>query len=242
MEPLTREELELQVRRPQPKYPGYQHPLEFRPLKITDTLMLAPVMKRSAPYIQGYVHWGTYAATWNFKQVQHFIAARVNDDFPRMHYLFLIGREPVCLASFAPMASPYDAQIALAVFHPHQGRGIGASVVKTMEWLAFSVWGFETLWYQYDASNKNSQKLANKCGFAFDHSFEEVITAKQETGLWFSHRKDKGPQYPSGVLQGADMEYWTEAHTAKELAVRVTSIRSSKGPSTRFDSGQVLPG
>ncbi len=209
MKDISREEAELQVRKQRANFPGYRHPLTFRPLKVTDTAILAPVMKKSAPHIKGYIHWGTYASKWNFSDVQSFVSARVQDDFPRFHFLFLIGNQPVALGSLAPMESRMDAQVALVIFHPHQGKGIGPSVVKTLEWYAFNVWGFENLWYQYDATNKNSQKLAKKMGFEFIKTFEDVVTAEQESGLWFSHKKPRPEGLPKGILQGGEMDFWT---------------------------------
>jgi RimJ/RimL family protein N-acetyltransferase len=208
MEKKSREEHELEMRTPQPNYPGYSHNLSFRPLKVSDTAILAPAMKRSADHIKGYVHWGTSAKKWHFKDVQTFVSARMRDEFPRFHFVFFIGPEPVAFGSLAPMASPYDAQVSLAVFYPHQGKGIGKRVVKTLEWYAFVVWGFHNLYYQHDASNLNSQKLAEYCDFSFSHSFDQAKEAEQESGLWFSYKKKKDPAYPDGILQGADIEYW----------------------------------
>jgi RimJ/RimL family protein N-acetyltransferase len=132
----------------------------------------------------------------------------MRDEFPRFHFVFFIGPEPVAFGSLAPMTSPYDAQVSLAVFYPHQGKGIGKRVVRTLEWYAFVVWGFHNLYYQHDASNLNSQKLAEYCDFAFSHSFEQAKGAEQESGLWKSYKKKKDPAYPDGILQGADIEYW----------------------------------
>lgn len=204
-----REEAELRVREDRPNFEGYKHPLTFRPLKLTDTSILAPVMKKSAPYIKGYIHWGTYASKWNFSDVQSFVSARVHDDFPRFHFLFLIGNQPVAMGSLAPMPSKMDTQISLVVFHPHQGRGIGPVVVKTLEWYAFNVWGFSNLWYQYDATNKNSQKLAKKMEFEFVKTFEDQISAEEESGLWFSHKKPRPEDAPKGILQGEDIAFWS---------------------------------
>jgi RimJ/RimL family protein N-acetyltransferase len=208
MEKKSREEHELDIRTPQPNYPGYSDRLSFRPLKVSDTAILAPAMKRSADHIKGYVHWGTSAKKWHFKDVQTFVSARMRDEFPRFHFVFFIGREPVAFGSLAPMPSLYDAQVSLAVFYPHQGKGIGKRVVKTLEWYAFVVWGFRNLFYQVDDSNLNSKKLADYCGFTFSHSFEQAKEAEQESGLWMSYKKKKDPSYPDGILQGADIEYW----------------------------------
>lgn len=232
MERKTREEHELEMRSLKENYPSYAHPLEFRPLKLTDTLMLAPVMKRSANYIKGYVHWGTSAKNWAFKDVQNFVSARMRDEFPRFHFVFLIGKEPVALGSLAPMDSPYDAQVSLAVFHPHQGKKIGEAVVKTLEWYAFVVWGFHNLYYQYDATNKNSQKLANRCGFTFSHSFEQAKTAELESGLWISHKKTRDPNYPDGIFQGADLEYWGIPRDPKLLEDIVRYQKNPEIPAT----------
>jgi RimJ/RimL family protein N-acetyltransferase len=204
----SREEMELEIRAPQPNYPGYTDRLIFRPLKVSDTKVLAPVMKRSADHIKGYVHWGTNAKKWHFKDVQNFVSARMRDEFPRFHFVFFIGPEPVAFGSLAPMNSPYDAQVSLAVFYPHQGKGIGKRVVKTLEWYAFTVWGFHNLYYQADDSNLNSKKLAEYCGFTFSHTFEQQIDAEMESGLWSSYKKKRDPSYPDGAFQGADLEYW----------------------------------
>jgi len=122
------------------------------------------------------------------------------------------------------MNSPYDAQVSLAVFYPHQGKGIGKRVVKTLEWYAFTVWGFHNLYYQHDASNLNSKKLADYCGFTFSHTFEQQIDAEQESGLWMSYKKKRDPSYPDGAFQGADLEYWGIPRD-EELLKKVISYR-----------------
>jgi RimJ/RimL family protein N-acetyltransferase len=225
----TREESELEIRRQQDNYPGFAHPLTCRPLKISDTALLAPVMKKSAPYIKGYISWGTYASRWTFADVQRFVSDRVNDDFPRFHLLFFIGNKAVALGSLAPMPSPLDIQISLVVFHPYQGIGLGKRVVKTLEWYAFEVWGYQKLFYQYDATNKNSQKLANFMGFEFSHSFDDIVSAEKESGLWFSHVKERPEDLPDGVFQGADIEYWTQPRNEGLLEAVINAREDGAG-------------
>jgi RimJ/RimL family protein N-acetyltransferase len=138
--------------------------------------------------------------------------------------VFFIGPEPVAFGSLAPMNSPYDAQVSLAVFYPHQGKGIGKRVVKTLEWYAFTVWGFHNLYYQADDSNVNSKKLAEFCGFTFSHTFEQQIDAEMESGLWSSYKKKRDSSYPDGAFQGADLEYWGMPRD-EELLKKVIAYR-----------------
>lgn len=226
----TREQSELEIRKNQENYPGFSHPLTCRPLKMDDTALLAPVMKKSAPFIKGYISWGTFASRWNFSDVQKFVSNRVNDDFPRFHLLFFIGNKVVALGSLAPMASALEIQVSLVVFHPYQGIGLGKRVVKTLEWYAFEVWGYQKLYYQYDATNKNSQKLADKMGFEFSHSFDDIISAEQESGLWFSHVKERPVGLADGILQGAPIEYWTVArnHGSLEAVIEARNAAEAK--------------
>jgi RimJ/RimL family protein N-acetyltransferase len=185
---------------------GYNHPLMHRRIKVDDTLALSKVLKRSSKHLSGYIGWAQYAGKWDFKQIQRFVNEHVNDEFPREHFLFLIDKQIVGMGSIAPMGDIRDVQVALWVAEGHHGKGIGARIVSTIEWYVFEVYGYRSLYYQHDATNESSKRLPQKLDYQFSHSFDERISAYNESGLWFSWRKDRPEDLPPGILQGADIE------------------------------------
>lgn len=205
------EEIEKQFRTQRENYKGYNYPIQFRPLNITDARILAPVLKQNAASIRTYLSTYQHADRWFLKDTQKFVSACVNDDFPRLHYLFLIGNDPVGLASFYEYGtSPLEVQIVLAVFGNHQGRGIGKAIAHTLKKLAFEVWGFQAIWWLVDATNRPSISLAHSIGCKFERSWEsEVKAAEKESGVWFALKVERDETLAPGILQGAPMSYWS---------------------------------
>jgi RimJ/RimL family protein N-acetyltransferase len=162
------------------------------------------------------------------KDTQAFVSACVNDDFPSMHYLFLIGNQVVAIASFHGFGENLnDVQVVLAVFGQHQGKGIGKAVAKTMKKIAFEVWGFRSLWWIVDATNRPSMKLAQEIGCYRDSTFEESVKhGESGSGLWHRFVVDRDPSLAPGILQGASMEYWSEPKTAGLLRAVIDSRAS----------------
>lgn len=190
------------------KWPGYDFPITFRQIEMSDTSRLSKVMKRSATAIRGYVHWGSTVNEWNFKQVQQFVHDHVNDEWPRFHLLFFAGKEIVGFGSIAPMDNPRAAQVALWVAMGHQGRGIGAWIASVMEWYSFHLLGHDLFYYQFDASNDRSHALPLKLGYQYSHSFNQDIDAEDETGLWHSYVKIKPAGTPPGFIDTGDYGNW----------------------------------
>lgn len=209
------ETVELKFHKNNQAFPGYNNPLEFRPLKITDARILAPVFKQNASSIRTYLSIYQHADRWFLKDTQKFVSQCVNDPWPRNHYLFSIGKEPVGLASFYEYGSnPKEVQVVIAVFGSHQGRGIGKRMASTLKALAMEVWGFEKLWWVVDATNRPSIALANHIGCVLDSSWEDTVRhAEKESGIWLAMRLDRDPKLPPGVLQGAPIAYWNMPKT-----------------------------
>jgi RimJ/RimL family protein N-acetyltransferase len=199
------EDLELD---PLPNWPGNDYPLVCRELKKTDSKLLFPVMKANAKHLKGYIGWAKYAPSWDFKEVQRFVNDHVNDELPRFHLLFSIGYEVVGFGSLAPVANPRDIQVALWVSKDFEGQGIGRWIVTQLEWYAFYVYGYDNVYYQHDASNRRSGKLPSILGYDFVRSFDEAITAKKETGLWYSWRKKKPTGITPGLIDTGTLDNW----------------------------------
>lgn len=224
----TKEETELQFRSHKENYDGYSHPLEFRPIKNTDTALLTPVFKKYGKTIRGYLGSFHNADAWEFSDAQRFVSQAVDGDFPNMTWLFLIGNEVVGMGSIHPYRdSLVDVQIVLAVFGKHQGKGIGTVIGKTLRTIVFEIWGFQSFWWLVDATNHASKKTAEKVGLKFSHSWEDkVIHSELESGLWFGYSENRPSGLPDGVLQGASLAYWQESRTSSLLQ---TVIKAKKG-------------
>lgn len=189
-------------------WPGYNYPLACRVLKDTDAKILYPVMKRSAKHLKGWVGWARYAPSWKMATVQKFVNDHVNSDFPRFHLVFTIGYEVVGFGSLAPMPNPRDIQVALWVGYGHERKNIGSWIVQVLEWYSFNVFGYDNIYYQHDAKNLKSGALPGKLGYKFSHSFSEDISAMNESGFWFSHKKSKPEGLPPGAIDTGTLENW----------------------------------
>jgi len=187
---------------------NYQFPLACRVLKDTDAPILYPAMKKSADRLKGFIGWAKYAQSWDIKTVQRFVLDHVNSDFPRFHLIFTIGYEVVGFGSLAPMANRRDIQVALWVSEGFEGQGIGSWIVTVLEWYAFNVFGFDNCYYQHDAGNFRSGKIAKRNGFKFSHVFNEKKTAWKELGYWVSYKKPKPRNIPPGYIDTGTLNNW----------------------------------
>lgn len=191
-------------------HPGFDYPLMHRWIKKSDTLEMARVIRSSTHHLKGFISWAKYANTWDFKQIQRFVNDHADPEPPRMHLVFLLGKRIVGMGSLAPMDKMNEVQISLWVAEGFHGKGIGTRIARTMEMYAFEVWGYSKLYYQCDASNEQSKRLPQKLGFRYSHTFNEGITAQNESGFWFSFVKERPDDLPPAILQGADIQPFLE--------------------------------
>jgi RimJ/RimL family protein N-acetyltransferase len=191
-------------------WPGYEYPLACRLLREGDAQYLYPVMKRSAKMLKGYIDWAKYAPSWDYKTVVQFVNDHLQSDLPRWHLVFTIGKQVVGFGSLAPMANERDVQVALWVGLGNQSRGIGQWIVRVLEWYAFYVFGYDHVYYQYDATNRQSGKLPQLLGYRFSHTFDQEKHAIKESGLWISWVKDRPEGLPKGVIDTGDWGNWPD--------------------------------
>ena len=189
-------------------YPGYEYPIACRELRATDAQHLFRVMKRSAKHLKGYIGWAKYAPSWDYKTVQQFVNDHVNDDFPRFHLIFTIGREIVGFGSLAPVGDPRAVQVALWTAVGHERRGIGNWIVTVLEWYAFHIYGFDKVYYQHDATNRKSGRLPQSLGYKFDHVFDQEVEALQDSGFWYSWVKERPQGLQPGFIDTDHMGLW----------------------------------
>lgn len=227
----TKEEIELKVRETRPNHPGYSAPITFRPLKISDSTLLSPIFKREAKSIRNYLGAYQNADKWSFSDANKFVSHMVHaEKFPSMHWLFLIGGHAVGLGSLEPYGSdPRDVQVVLVVFGNHQGKGIGTVISNTLKYLAFEVWGFSNLYWLNDATNVASSKAAQSLGLQLEKSYEDTfIYGERGTGLWYRWKLPRPTNLPPGILQGADIDYWSMAKTESMLETIINSRKQSQ--------------
>ncbi len=192
-----------------PNWVGYEYPIACRVLKQSDAFHLYPVMKKSALNLASFIDWAKYAPSWSYKQVTRFVRDHVNSDFPRFHLIFTIGYEVVGFGSLAPMPDSRSIQVALWVGKDHQGRGIGSWIVTVLEWYAFHVFGYDYVYYQYDALNRRSGRIPQKLGYKFSHSSDGEKDGSAASGLWISYKKKRPEALPPGAIDTGTLENWT---------------------------------
>jgi RimJ/RimL family protein N-acetyltransferase len=195
-----------------PNWGRYNYPLACRILKETDAPILYPAMKKSAKNLKGFIGWAKYAPSWNISEVQKFVRDHCEDEFPRFHLIFSIGYEVVGFGSIAPMPRNREVQVALWVTSGYERQGIGSWIVYVLEWYAFHVFGYDAVYYQVDSSNKKSASLPQHLGFTFSHTFEDEIHAKDETGFWYSFKKNRPEELPPGFIDTGILSNW-DGHT-----------------------------
>ncbi len=202
------QESELENQEGVANWPGYDYPLACRVIKSTDAPLLYPVMKKSAKHLRKYVHWAKESPSWDMAEVQKFVKAHVESEWPRFHLIFSIGYEVVAFGSLAPVDRERSIQVALWTAADHTQRGIGAWVVQVLEWYAFYVFGFDACYYQFDHSNLKSGSLPRQLGYKFSHTFNDEISAQGETGFWYSYKKVKPSDAPPGFIDTGTLENW----------------------------------
>jgi RimJ/RimL family protein N-acetyltransferase len=172
-------------------YPGFDHPFLTRRIKPSDAIEFQRMIRDSRKHLEGYLEWAGKAANWNFKNINQFVMDHVNASLPREHFVFTIGEQIVALGSLAPMNYPWEIQVALFVRQGFTGKGIAKSVVKSLENYAFEVVGYEYVYYNHDVTNRISGSIPKTMGYDYAGHFEGPITAKLESGLWLSYRKQR---------------------------------------------------
>ena len=235
----SKEEIELELRRGNKgNFPGYSAPLEYRLLRKTDGLLLAPVFRLNAKSIRTYLSEYQHSQHWWLKDTQAFVTACVNDDFPTMHYLFIIGGKPVALGSLHSFGDSHnEVQIVLAVFGTNQGKGIGTAVAQTLKKIAFEVWGFKSVWWIVDATNRSSIQVAQKIGCTWDSTFTlEEKHGDQGSGLWNRFVVDRDPSLADGILQGASIDYWSSVKSVGMLEAVIGSQESKRSQMTTLQN------
>jgi RimJ/RimL family protein N-acetyltransferase len=190
-------------------YPGFEFPLEFCPVRPKHKTALIRAVWASHKQLRGYIGWAKYARSWNTNTFSKFVDDHINALLPSQHFVFLIGEEIVGMGSLVGAYTQNDSQIALWVRTGYQGKGIGRAMVETLEYVAFNVWGFHTLYYEHDYTNESSKKLPQKCGFTFSHTRDLEKTAELESGLWFSWKKERPDDLPDAIIQGRPIEDFT---------------------------------
>lgn len=222
------EESEYELRRPKPNWPTYNGPLEMRLLSKSDAVVLTPIFKKHGNQIRSYLGAFHNAAHWSFRDANKFVQGSLNAPFPSFTYLFHIKNEIVGIGSLAPYGQTInEVQIILAVFGEHQGKGIAKAIEKSLMYISFHVWGFNSLWHLVDASNIASIKTAEANGLKLSHTWTDKIHAEKETGEWLAYVAERPEGLPDGVLQGAPISYWHETRS-DQLVQAVIQAKNDK--------------
>ena len=211
-------ELERQFRGDAPNFPGFDAPIEFRPLKNSDTVLLAPILKKYGNQLSEFLADYTFAANWDFRNANNYVRGLLDESFPRFSYLFLIGKQIVGMAYTGEWGnSVYDSQIVLWVHPKHQGKRIGNSIGHTIRKVMLEIWGMNSFNWIVAETNTPSIKVAEALGLELAEKFMGEIHAKGETGEWrrYVQYRDESMK---GILQGEQsLAAWTGVRNASAL-------------------------
>lgn len=211
-------ELERQFRGDAPNFPGFDAPIEFRPLKNSDTVLLAPILKKYGNQLSEFLADYTFAANWDFRNANNYVTRLLDEPFPRFSYLFLIGKQIVGMAYTGEWGnSLYDVQIVLWVHPKHQGKRIGNSIGHTIRKVMLEIWGMNSFNWVVAETNTPSIKVAESLGLELAQKFIGEIHAKGETGEWrrYVQYRDESMR---GILQGEQsLAAWTGVRNASVL-------------------------
>jgi RimJ/RimL family protein N-acetyltransferase len=211
-------ELERQFRGDAPNFPGFDAPIEFRPLKNSDTVLLTPILKKYGNQLSEFLADYTFAANWDFRNANNYVRGLLDESFPRFSYIFLIGKQIVGMAYTGEWAnSIYDSQIVLWVHPKHQGKRIGHTIGHTMRKIMLEIWGMNSFNWIVAETNTPSIKVAESLGLELEGKFIGEIHAKGETGEWrrYVQYRDESMK---GILQGEQsLAAWTGVRNASVL-------------------------
>ncbi len=213
-----------------PNYPGFNHPLYMRRIQPRDSVEFQRIIRDSRDHLEGYIGWAEHSAKWDFQNINQFVMDHVNAELPREHFVFTLGSQIVALGSLAPMPDPMTIQLALFVRKGFTGKGIAKSVTKSLENYAFEVVGYEQVFYNCDYSNVASYSVAKTLGYEYVDLFEVPKSAKDETGIWMSFKKDRDLNLPPGILQGLPAEIFSKVISGSEDTYKWSEIRSDFSP------------
>ena len=71
-----------------------------------------------------------------------------------------------------------------------------------------TVFGYDAVYYLFDHSNLKSGSLPRQLGYKFSHTFNDEISAKGETGYWYSYKKVKPDDAPPGYIDTGTLSNW----------------------------------
>ena len=220
-------ELELRDKENRPNWPGYNGRLEFRELKHSDAPLLAPILRSDRSNLATYLQKFYGHKNWNIKSATSFVSGLLKQDWPALHWIALIGGEPVGLISTAREDSARECQLVIVVFSKHQGKGIASGMTASILKITEEVFGFDRTWWHVDAANHASIKVAQKLGFVKFDGYDTGISTKDASGYYHRFVKTRPGDLAPGILQGASLDYWWAAKDPALLKIVVENQKHS---------------
>jgi RimJ/RimL family protein N-acetyltransferase len=166
------------------------YPLVPKRLRPEHALALQKALKEGTDHIAGYFSWAENAHTWSTKQTLFWIQAQLREGLPSEHFVLFLGKEIVGMGSLKPYGHPRYVQMAYWTSKKYLRQGIGETIARTMEGLAFVHRPYQYLYINHDSSNRASGSIPQSLGYGYVEHFDAAISAKDESGLWFSWRKE----------------------------------------------------
>jgi GNAT superfamily N-acetyltransferase len=116
-------------------WPGFDHPLQFCPIRPKHRDAMIRAMWSSHKQLRGFIGWAKHIRNWNNNNFDDFVNSHISATLPNQHFVFTLGEEIVGVGSLVSAYTELDTQIALWVRTGYQGKGIGQAIVQTLEYM-----------------------------------------------------------------------------------------------------------
>lgn len=136
-----------------------KHILETKRLRPEHALALQMALKKGTEHISAYFQWADMAHTWSTKQTLFWIQAQLKDDLPNENFALFLGKDIVGMGSIKPHGHPRSVQMAYWTAKAYLHQGIGETIARTLERVAFIHRPYQYLYIDHDASNRASGSI-----------------------------------------------------------------------------------
>ena len=171
-------------------YGESRHILEIQRLKPEHCLSLQRAMNKGSDHIAGYFAWAENAQLWNTKSALFWIQVQLKEQLPSEHFVFLLGKDLVGMGSLRPFGHPRHVQMAYWVAKGYLHQGIGESIARTIESMALNHRPYQYVYINHDSNNRASGAIPQRLGYQLLDTFNTEVSAKLESGFWFSWIKE----------------------------------------------------
>lgn len=167
--------------------------LEIRHFHLSDLEMLVRSLTKNSEHIAEYLGAGQSFDVFTLYDFKLLIRQYIKNSDPYEYFGTFYRGELVGMGMLSPGSFQFGAQLVYWVDKDHQHQGVATKIVDTLTEHCFKV-GYWNVEVQTDQTNKGSQRVLEKCGFAHVDQYSCEPSSKKDSGLmyvWFKYNPYK---------------------------------------------------